>query len=255
MTQTDGSFPCISAVHCAQPRGAAPSLTAAVQRRLGLAASVGLLHACPVHERWQHLEDAVRDNSEEGHLTRVSRSGQRPSSNDATRASPSSASANLCEPSRVSRACHTHQPGRPPYAACAASDKVRVKRASVVSSVRASRPEQLPHRAGHTHAVGQIDLERTARLNSLRVRLCRSAHRWRRRCPRPRRGGYSNRLYCYSTTYQRRTETRPKGEANHCHRVSIKVSPTAPSHIGPRTRLLSRLFGYLASFFINPCPA
>ena len=121
--------------------------------------------------------------------------------------------------------------------------------------VRASRPEQLPHRAGHTHAVGQIDLERTARLNSLRVRLCRSAHRWRRRCPRPRRGGYSNPLYCYSTTYQRRRETRPKGEANHCHRVSIKVSPTAPSHIGPRTRLLSRLFVYLASFFINPCPA
>ena len=43
-------------------------ICATVETRLG---PVGLVHACPVLERWQDLEDAVRDDGEVGHLTRV----------------------------------------------------------------------------------------------------------------------------------------------------------------------------------------
>ena len=32
---------------------------------------VGLVHACPVHERWQDLEDAIGDDGDHGHLTRT----------------------------------------------------------------------------------------------------------------------------------------------------------------------------------------
>ena len=32
---------------------------------------VGLVHACPVHERWQDLEDAIGDDGDAGHLTRA----------------------------------------------------------------------------------------------------------------------------------------------------------------------------------------
>ena len=32
---------------------------------------VGLVHACPVHDRWQDLEHAIRDDGDPGHLTRT----------------------------------------------------------------------------------------------------------------------------------------------------------------------------------------
>ena len=41
---------------------------AQVETRFG---PVGLVHACPVHERWQNLEDAIRDDGDAGHLTRA----------------------------------------------------------------------------------------------------------------------------------------------------------------------------------------
>ena len=42
--------------------------SARVETRSG---PVGLVHACPVHERWQDLEDGIRDEGKHGHLTRA----------------------------------------------------------------------------------------------------------------------------------------------------------------------------------------